>query len=78
MNTFLINYHNNSIQVHQQDESNFIIDRPQQQLHLILKEDNEGAFHWFEKNADNETEITKEIGTLIEIHSKTNNLQIGV
>ena len=66
MGNFLIAIAGNDVQVEQESEDNFIVQLPGGTLFLLRKQDNEGAVHWFEEGADNETEFTKELGMAIE------------
>ncbi|WP_126243894.1 hypothetical protein [Chitinophaga rhizosphaerae] len=67
MNTFHIRYRSHDIPVSLEEENLFLVSLPWKSLYLVRKEDNEGATHWFEEGADNETQETKEIGTAIEM-----------
>lgn len=67
MNTFHIRYQSHDIPVTLEEENLFLVTLPWKMLYLVRKEDNEGATHWFEEGADNETAETKEIGTAIEM-----------
>jgi hypothetical protein len=65
--SFSIVYHNKDINVDgHEGGKEFSVHLPGNDLHLLLKEDDEGATHWFEKGTDNETGASKEIGILIE------------
>jgi hypothetical protein len=66
MNTFQIQLQNHDIGVTRQDENTFIVRLPEKTIHLLKREDNEGANHWFEEGKDNETEQTSELGAAIE------------
>lgn len=68
MHTFHINYHNNDVKVVQQDEDLFTVHLPRFTMRLQLRQDNEGANHWFEENRDNETAETRKIGQEIETY----------
>lgn len=66
MKTFSINYNNNEVKVAQHDETEFIVHCAGKDLHLHLKQDNEGANHWFEAGTENATEESKKAGAAIE------------
>ncbi|MGX5816554.1 hypothetical protein ACWKWU_00065 [Chitinophaga lutea] len=68
MSTFTIRYAGKDIRVEQDSDNSFIVNLPDGLLFLIRKQDNEGASHWFEEGADNETDIVREIGITIESH----------
>lgn len=70
MNTFHIRYRSHDIPVSLEEDNLFLVSLPWKDLYLVRKEDNEGALHWFEEGADNETLETKEIGTAIEMTGK--------
>lgn len=63
---FTINYKGNIVGIKCQDGHHFVAHLPNRELYLILKEDTEGASHWFEKGMDAATDTSKEIGILIE------------
>jgi len=59
---------------HKINEQCFLVFLPEKALHLIRREDNEGAYHWFENNANNVSAEAEEIGLLIEtklLHTAT-------
>ncbi|MCF6405243.1 hypothetical protein L3C95_20230 [Chitinophaga filiformis] len=66
MITFTIDHNNEQITVTELGKCSFRVDRPGKEILLLLKQDNEGAGHWFEEGTDNETEETKEIGAAID------------
>lgn len=66
MNTFTIDHANTQLTVEQADKRRFKVTLPGKTLVLFLKQDNEGANHWFEDGTDNETEETQEIGEAID------------
>ncbi|UYQ95346.1 hypothetical protein MKQ68_09575 [Chitinophaga horti] len=66
MSQFTISQHNETISVTQEAKDSFIVEMPDKTLYLIVRQDNEGANHWFEEGSDNETEETKSIGIAIE------------
>jgi len=66
MNTFTIDHNNSPLTIEQADKHRFKVDLPGKTLVLFLKQDNEGANHWFEDGTDNETPETKEIGMAID------------
>lgn len=68
MSTFSVKRQDQSIEVNQQGKDRFTVQLPGKTLELLLKQDNEGANHWFEAGTDNETEESKEIGVAIETH----------
>ena len=68
METFNIHYNNTDIRVEQSAKGRFIVHLPGKTMCLNLKQDNEGANHWFEDNKDNETQETRTIGETIEMH----------
>lgn len=66
MSTFQIQLQNHEIGVTRQDENTFIVRLPEKTIHLLRRQDNEGANHWFEEGKDNETTATSELGAAIE------------
>lgn len=66
MGIFQIAIAGTNVKVEQESEDSFIVELPGGTLFLIRKQDNEGATHWFEEGADNETGFTKELGLAIE------------
>ncbi len=66
MGIFHIAIAGTNVKVEQESEDSFIVELPGGTLFLIRKQDNEGAAHWFEEGADNETGFTKELGIAIE------------
>jgi hypothetical protein len=66
MSTFQIQLNNSEIGVTRQDENVFIVRLPEKTIHLLKRQDNEGANHWFEEGKDNETTQTSELGAAIE------------
>lgn len=68
MTTFDINYDNRTVTVEQLGKEHYKVLLPVKTLHLTLKQDNEGANHWFEDDTDNETPVTKALGEAIELH----------
>lgn len=73
MSTFQIQLNNHEIGVTRQDENVFIVRLPEKTVHLLRKQDNEGANHWFEEGKDNETSQTSEIGAAIDSWLAQNN-----
>ena len=68
MTDFTIILGNQTLQAEQTDDNNFIVhiaDKPQ---HIYVKQDNEGANHWFDARANNETPQTIELGKAIEAY----------
>lgn len=66
MGIFDITIAGNNVKVEQEADDSFIVELPGGTVFLIRKQDNEGATHWFEEGADNETDFTKELGIAIE------------
>lgn len=66
MNTFSIPYQGETLEVTQQSKHLFSVNLPDKKLELELKQDNEGANHWFEAGTDNATETSRNIGVAIE------------
>lgn len=66
MRTFHIQYHELDLEVTEERENHFAVDMPERQLHLLLKQDNEGANHWFEDGTDKETGESRAVGLAIE------------
>ncbi len=66
MNTFTIDHDTKQVTVEQTGQRHFNVKLPGKTMVLVLKQDNEGANHWFEDGSDNETEETKEIGLAID------------
>jgi hypothetical protein len=66
MITFTIDHNNEQITVIQSSQCHFKVERPGGKILLLLKQDNEGADHWFEDGTDNETPETKAIGAAID------------
>jgi hypothetical protein len=66
MNTFTIDHMNSQLTVEQEDKRRFKVQLPSKTIVLFLKQDNEGANHWFEDGTDNETPETKDIGMAID------------
>ena len=66
MNEFKIRVNGNEIGVVQLGEDTFRVRLPEKTIHLLRKEDDEGANHWFEEGMDNETSQLSELGTAIE------------
>lgn len=66
MSTLQITYNNTAVPVHREEEDVYMVALPGKTFYLLRKEDNEGASHWFEEGADNETPETIELGIAIE------------
>jgi hypothetical protein len=66
MRTFHIQYQRKNLKVTEEEENHFSVVVPGRRLHLLLKQDNEGANHWFEEGKDKETVETSEVGLAIE------------
>ena len=47
----------------------YLVHLPEGDLHLRHTEDDEGARRWIDVKTDNETEISSEVGQLIEVHN---------
>lgn len=72
-NTFEIVYMNNPVKVESKGKTtdghkSYIVHLPDDELHLIHTEDDEGAGRWMDTQTDNETEVSGEIGQLIELY----------
>lgn len=72
MSEFQVNVGGHEIGVTQSDEHTFIVRLPDKTIHLVRKQDNEGANHWFEEGKDNETPQLSDLGTAIEKHLLSN------
>jgi hypothetical protein len=72
-NTFTISYNNNSVIVEktgeQGDHTEYTVFLPDGNLQLRRTEDDEGAGRWINIQTNNETEVSAEIGLLIELHN---------
>lgn len=66
MNTFKIDHNNDTVLVEQKDKTHFTVHLVGGDITVILKQDNEGANHWFKEGTDNETEETSAIGVAID------------
>lgn len=66
MNTFKIDHNNDTVLVEQIDNTHFTVHLVGGDLNLVLKQDNEGANHWFEEGTENETDETSSIGVEID------------
>lgn len=66
MNTFTIDHDNKQLRVERADKRRFKVEMPEKTITLFVKQDNEGANHWFEDGTDNETSEAKELGALID------------
>jgi hypothetical protein len=66
MNAFKIDYNNDTVLVEQQDQQHFVVHLVGGDVTLELKQDNEGANHWFKAGTDNATEETSAIGVAID------------
>ena len=73
MSQFTIKQNNDSIPVTQEAKDSFVVELPGRTIYLIVRQDNEGANHWFEEGSDNETEETKNLGNAIETALAENN-----
>jgi len=72
-NTFTISFNNKAIKVETTGEDNgnkeYIVYLPDGDLHLRHTEDDEGAGRWIDIQTDHETEISAEVGQLIELYN---------
>lgn len=68
MQTFSIRYNNSDIPVTKQGKGHYTVQLPGRDMQLLVKQDNEGAEHWFEEGTDNETEESKAFGIAIETY----------
>ena len=68
MNDFTITIGNQTAQVEQKDDKNFVAHVGGKLQHLYIKQDNEGSNHWFDAGTNNETAQTIELGKAIEAH----------
>ena len=72
-NIFTISYNNTAITVETIGKTNghteYMAYLPDGDLHLRHTEDDEGAGRWIDTQTDHETEISSEIGQLIELHN---------
>ncbi len=68
MENFSVNIGGRSVQVAKDDEKNFTLHSRDGDKHLRLKEDNDGANHWFEGSNDHETADSIEAGKAIEAY----------
>ncbi|RBL89562.1 hypothetical protein [Chitinophaga flava] len=66
MSTFHIDYHGQLVPVSQESANTFLVALPNRPIMLVRKQDSDGADIWFEKDTDNETPETAELGTAIE------------
>lgn len=71
MSQFHVKIGGHEIGVTQVGENRFIVRLPEKTIHLLRKQDNEGASHWFEEGKDNEVSKLSEIGTAIEEYLMT-------
>ena len=72
-NIFTISYNNKAITVEQKGKVNghteYMVYMPDGDLYLWHTEDDEGAGRWIDAHTDHETEISSEVGQLIELHN---------
>ena len=78
-NTFTINYENRDITVEQDptDKYNnnfFTAHLPEGALQIECTEDNDGASRWLDKMANHQTELSAEIGHLIDLYITKNKI----
>ncbi|MBC9914899.1 hypothetical protein [Chitinophaga varians] len=67
MSTFHIDYHGQLVAVSQESADCFLVSLPNKAMQLVRKQDSDGADIWFEKDTDNETPETAELGAAIEV-----------
>lgn len=72
MSQFTITVKNAPVNVDQKTKDRFTVQLPGNTIELELKQDNEGANHWFEAGTDNETSQSREIGATIEAYLADN------
>ena len=70
--TFIINYRGREIKIEQQpaDQYNntfFVVHLPEGNLQIEYTEDDEGAGRWLDTSANHQTEISAELGQLIDL-----------
>jgi hypothetical protein len=73
MNTFSINYGDREIRIDQLPSDQhgnvyYVAHMPAENVRLEYTEDDEGAGHWIDEKANHETEVSTEIGRLIELY----------
>ncbi|ASZ11834.1 hypothetical protein KTO58_15710 [Chitinophaga pendula] len=68
MDIFHIDYNNTTVKVEHASKDRFVIHLPGKRTEIILKQDNEGANHWFEDGSDNETPESHQLGVAIETY----------
>lgn len=72
-NIFTISLNNKDITVEITGETNghtaYMVHLPDGDLHLLHTQDDEGAGRWIDAQTDHETEISAEVGQLIELHN---------
>ncbi|MCW3464876.1 hypothetical protein [Chitinophaga nivalis] len=73
MGKFHIKLHHDNVTVERRSSHLFSVHLPEKVLHLQLKEDNEGASHWFEEGKDDETPENAAIGLVIETYLNNEN-----
>jgi hypothetical protein len=70
---FIISINNVYVSVEALGENNghteYLVHLPDGDLHLSHTEDDEGAGRWIDTQTDHETEISVEVGQLIELHN---------
>lgn len=66
MKTFKIDHENDTVTVEQVDKTHFVVHLIGGDRTLVLKQDNEGANHWFEEGKDHETEEMSSVGVEID------------
>lgn len=76
-NLFTISLNNKTIKVETTGINNgrkeYVVHLPDGDLHLGHTEDDEGAGRWVDTQTDHETEISAEVGQLIELHNLQSN-----
>ncbi|PSL44371.1 hypothetical protein CLV51_106237 [Chitinophaga niastensis] len=72
MGPFTITFEGNKLEVRVQSENVFIVRIPEKMIHIVRRQDNEGASHWFEDGKDNETEQIQSLGETIDTYLQKN------
>lgn len=72
-NTFEIVYGKNAVKVEnagktKDGHNSYVAHLPDDELHITHTEDDEGAGRWIDMQTNNETEVSGEIGRLIELY----------
>jgi len=79
--TFIINYRGREIKIEQQPADQysntfFIVHLPEGNLQIEYTEDDEGAGRWLDTNANHQTEISAELGELIDLYMTQHKISI--